>query len=323
MTRRLYASSLLLLAIIAVLILMPRAAAAQTTNTSASLDTIAGDYDVLPDITYRTANNTTVKLDLYLPRTRASVPVPVVMFIHGGGWVAGRKEQDVLLLLPYMNMGFAVANVEYRLGRDSLAPAAVEDTRCALRWIARNAAQHKLDASKIVLTGFSAGGHLSLITGLLPAGSAFDRTCPTEEAVRWNQGTEPRVSVAAIVNWYGITDVGDLLAGANAKHYAIEWFGSREDRSALARQVSPLTYVRAGVPPVLSIHGDADDVVPYAHSTRLHAELEKVGVPNKLVTIRGGKHGGFGRRDVSDFYVAVREFLGERGLLAQMRSVRR
>lgn len=137
-------------------------------------------------------------------------------------------------------MGWAVINVEYRLAENSLAPAAVEDARCALRWTFRQAKQYNFDTSKIVLTGGSAGGHLALITGMLPDRSEFDRHCPTDDSMRWNQATEPPMKVAAIVNFYGITDVAELIDGPNAKHYAVEWFGSMKNRTELAREVSPV-----------------------------------------------------------------------------------
>ena len=277
-------------------------------------DTVAIDFDVWPDITYRTANNTGLKLDVYAPRDRSSA-VPTVMLIHGGGWVEYRKEQNVLSLLPYLALGWAVVNVEYRLARVSPAPAAVEDCRCALAWVTRHAREYGFDTTKIVLTGNSAGGHLALITGLLPASSAFDRSCPTADEVRWNSGAEPALKVAAVINWFGITDVADLLEGPNAKHYAIEWFGSMSQREELARQLSPIQYVRPGSPPVLTIHGDADDLVPYSHAVRLHEALGKAGVPNRLVTIRGGGHGNFNRQQMADNYAAIRDFLREQRLL--------
>jgi acetyl esterase/lipase len=278
------------------------------------VDYASGEYDVLPNITYATANNTALKLDLYLPHKR-SAPVPTLIFFHGGGWVAGRKESEAFHLLPYLSMGWAVINVEYRLASNSLAPAAVEDCRCALRWAAYHAREYSLDTSKIVLTGPSAGGHLALITGMLPPQSVFDRQCPTDDSTRWTQGAEPQVKVAAIVNWFGITDVAELTDGPNAKHYAIEWFGSLPNRAELARQVSPVSYVRAGLPPIISIHGDADDIVPYSQAVRLHAALDKAGVPNRLVTIRGGKHDGFNRQELLSSYAAIREFLRKNNVL--------
>jgi dipeptidyl aminopeptidase/acylaminoacyl peptidase len=83
----------------------------------------------------------------------------------------------------------------------------------------------------------------------------------------------------------------------------------------LAKQLSPITYVRAGLPPIITIHGENDDVAPYNHAVRLHAALDKAGVPNRLVTIKGRKHGGFNREEMMQAYTAIREFLRKQGLL--------
>jgi len=277
-------------------------------------DYVAADYDIVPNITYSTASNIQLKLDLYLPKNR-NTPNPTLVFFHGGGWVDGQKERNALFLLPYLSLGWAVVNVEYRLARNAPAPAAVEDCRCALRWVTYHAKEYSLDTSKIVLTGTSAGGHLSLMTGMLPAQSVFDRQCPTQSDTRWKEGTEPQTNVAAIINWFGITDVRDLIDGPNAKHYAMEWFGSLSNREELARQVSPINYVRAGLPPIITIHGDEDDIVPYNQAVRLHAALDKASVPNQLVTIRGRKHDGFNRQELLNSFATIREFLRKNNLL--------
>src|SRR5262245_58947832 len=116
---------------------------------------------------------------------------------------------------------------------------------------------------------------------MLPASAGLDRLCPGPDNLK----------VAAIVNWYGISDVNELLDGPNMRGYAVTWLGSAPDRDQIARRVSPLTYVLAGVPPVLTIHGDADPTVPYTQSVRLHKALSDAGVPNELLTMPGGKHG--------------------------------
>jgi acetyl esterase/lipase len=278
------------------------------------IDYVAGDYDIFPNITYAKANNIELKLDLYLPKNRTN-PTPTLILFHGGGWVDGQKERNVLFLLPYLAMGWSAVNVEYRTGHQSPAPAAVEDTRCALRWVNYHAREYSLDTSRFVLTGTSAGGHLSLITGMLPANTVFDRQCTIQGNDRWNTATVPEPKVAAIVNWFGISDVADLIDGPNAKNYAREWFGSMSNAAQLAKQVSPINYVRAGLPPIITIHGENDDVAPYNHSVRLHAALDKAGVPNQLVTIRGRKHGGFNRDEMASSYTAIREFLRKQGLL--------
>ena len=123
------------------------------------------------------------------------------------------------------------------MASNSLAPAAVEDTRCALRWVYRNAKQWRFDTSKIVLTGHRQAVIFRLITGMLPEGTGLDNQCYGEE----------KLNVAAIINWFGIADVNDLIKGSNLKNYAVMWMGSQPNAEEIARRVSPLTYVRSGL----------------------------------------------------------------------------
>jgi len=297
----------------ALLLCSAMSAAAQAPPTATDWSNIVpGEFTVTPSVTYLTENNFEMKVDIYAPRG-ITTPNPTVILIHGGGWVNGSKEVAVLNALPYMEMGWSVVNVQYRLARVSLAPAAVEDCRCALRWVIRNAEQYKFDVNKIVITGHSAGGHLSLITGMLNTAAGLDRQCPPPVS-NPPDPAKTEVKVAAIVNWYGITDVGDLFEGPNQKNYAVTWMGSQLNRDEIAKRVSPLTYVRAGLPPIITIHGDDDPTVPYAHATHLKAALDKAGVTNQLVTIPGGKHGGFTREEYRTAWEAIRAFLAKQGL---------
>jgi acetyl esterase/lipase len=285
---------------LAVILISPVSALAQSQDALAAAISFDTDYQITPNITYLTANNFDAKLDVYR-RRNVSQPQPTLIYIHGGGWTGGTKEQSSLAFLPFLEMGWNVVNVEYRLARVSLAPAAVEDCLCALRWVYRNAKQYDFDTSRLVVSGGSAGAHLALTTGMLPESAGMDRQCP---------GTEP-LKVAAIVNWYGITDVVDLLDGPNMKTYAVTWLASMPNRDEVAKRVSPLTYVRPGLPPVITIHGDADPTVPYTHALRLRDALEKAHVPNRLVTVPGGKHGGFSQAERVTVYAAIRDFLAQ------------
>ena len=283
-------------------LLSPIPAHAQTTLSDWTA-VVGNEYRVTPGVTYVTASNWEAKLDVYRPATPG--PYPVVLHIHGGGWVQGSREALALRSLPYIQMGFAVVNVSYRLARVAQAPAAVEDCLCALRWIARSAKEYEFDLSRIITTGYSAGGHLALTTGMIPASAGLDRQCPGPEMPK----------VAAIINWFGIADVVDILDGPNMKAYAVTWLGSLPDREAVARRVSPLTYVRKDLPPVLTIHGDADPTVPYTHATRLHAALQSAGASSELVTIPNGRHGGFPRAEQLRAFAAVRAFLAKHRLM--------
>jgi acetyl esterase/lipase len=259
------------------------------------------------NVIYERANGWEGKLDVYAQRTPPnSGPVPVVIFIHGGGWVQGTKEGSMLQgVLPYVAMGYSVVNVEYRLANVSLAPAAIEDCRCALRWVVAHAKDYNFDPARIVVAGASAGGHLALTTGMIPTSAGFDRTCQTRD--------EPHV--AAIVNFFGIADVADLLDGPNKAPfpeswpYTVQWLGNQPNRAEVARAASPLTYVRTGVPPTISIHGDADPLVPYAHSIRLQELLQKAGVAHEFVTIPGGGHGNFSTAEWQRVFAAIEKFL--------------
>jgi acetyl esterase/lipase len=273
---------------------------AQSADALAAAISFQTDYQITPNITYLTANNFEAKLDVYR-RRNVSQPQPTLIYIHGGGWTGGTKEQSSLAFLPFLQMGWNVVNVEYRLARVSLAPAAVEDCLCALRWVYRNAKQYDFDTSRLVVTGDSAGAHLALTTGMLPESAGMDRQCPGTEALK----------VAAIVNWYGIVDVVDLLVGPNMKTYAVTWLAAMPNREEVAKRISPLTYVRPGLPPVMTIHGDADPTVPYTHALRLRDALEKAHIPNRLVTVPGGKHGGFSQAERVTIYAAIREFLAQ------------
>jgi acetyl esterase/lipase len=296
--------------LLAFLLLLASTSVAQ--SDAASFAAALFRYEVHPNIVYHTANGHENKLDVYNP-VDASPPTPVVVVIHGGGWIEGTKEERVLEIMPYLQMGFAAVNVEYRLGRASLAPAAVEDCRCALHWVFANAKQYNFDPSRVVLQGGSAGGHLALITGMLTPEEGFDRECRAPDDDIWtaSRGTSKDPRVAAIVNWFGITDVLDELHGANAKRYAVVWFGNQPNADVLAKRVSPINYVNGNVPPIVTIHGDKDELVPYSQAVRLHKALDAAAVPNQLYTVVGANHGGFSADQNQKAWAVIRRFLQE------------
>jgi acetyl esterase/lipase len=282
-------------------------AAAQPSGDLQSAVALFQKVRTAANVTYVHANGWDGKLDVYAQRTPQNGPAtPVVIFIHGGGWVQGTKEASILQgVLPYVAMGYSVVNVEYRLANVSLAPAAIEDCRCALRWVVAHAKEYNVDVDRIVVAGASAGGHLALTTGMIPASAGFDRSCLVPG--------DPKV--AAIVDFFGITDIADLLDGPNKKPfpeswpYTVQWLGNQPNRADIAKVSSPLTYVRPGVPPTISIHGDADPLVPYNHSVRLQDALQKAGVVHELVTVPGGGHGNFVPDQWQRSFAAIEKFL--------------
>jgi acetyl esterase/lipase len=271
------------------------------------------EYAVVANITYLTASGYESKLDIYRRRD-VQIPQPTLVFYHGGGWIGGTKEASFMSIMPWLEMGWNVVNVEYRMARVAEAPAAVEDALCALRYVVNNAKNNNIDINKIVVSGESAGGHLALAVGMIPSTAGLTSIC-AGGGFTGNETSVPKV--AAIINWYGITDVNDLIAGSNARSYAVQWIGGSKNREEIAKGVSPMTYVRAGLPPILSIQGDADPIVPYSQNTRLRDALTKAGTPNELVTIPGGGHGNFKPEQRTMAYAKIRDFLEKNGLTAK------
>jgi acetyl esterase/lipase len=280
--------------------------------TSAHASPLAG-IAVERDLRYHQAETGPLTLDVYR-RSGSSGLHPVLLFLHGGGWIVGSKE-DALpevyahpreagrqwpSVLPYVRRGMAVVSVEYRLAKDAPAPAAIEDCRRALHWIATNGAAHGLDASRVVTFGPSAGGHLALMVAFTNGGRA---------------DVSPGRVVGAI-DLYGIVDVEALRADPR-RPWAGQWIGSEPQPEARARRVSPLTLVRPNLPPVLIMHSDVDAVVPYEQSLRLVQALRDVKVPVELVTFPGAPHGFFDPAELARVEEHVVAFLARLGLIDQ------
>jgi len=252
------------------------------------------------DVAYASYPET--KLDIFVP---AGAPAgkakrPGVLAIHGGGWVNGTKEGVVAnLVAPWVEKGFVVANVEYRLAKAALGPAAVQDALAAAEWFRKNAAKYNVDPKRIVVTGSSAGGHLALMVAM----------------ANKSAGLGPTGKVAAVVNFWGITDVIEQTEGSGVRPYAIQWLpDSMPDRRDIARRVSPQVYVRKSLPPVFTVHSDADQTVPYDQGVTLVKMLRAVDVDAELYCLKGAAH-GFPKDRVGEIYTQVFAFLARRGLM--------
>jgi len=235
---------------------------------------LGADYQIEANIRYSLHPETV--LDIVQPRAPTLKNRPGAIVIHGGGWVEGDKDGMLeTFCLPFVRQGFVVANVEYRLAKVAAAPAAVNDVLEAAKWFRDRAADYKVDPNQIIVTGSSAGGHLAMMVGMAPESA----------------GLGPSIKIAAIINFYGISDLPDQLQGPHLQSYAVTWIPEQPDRMELAKKLSPVTYVRKGLPPLLSIHGDSDPTVPYDQSVRLTKELKTAGDQADLITVPGGQHG--------------------------------
>ncbi len=280
-----------------IIFLLPIATLAQNDSAYKPVDFPAG-YTAKMNVVYTVVNGWEGKVDLYLPPAEQG-PTAIVINIHGGGWNHGLKESQTGFS-TFFKAGFAVANIEYRLTGQATAPAAVEDTRCALIYIINNATALNVDVNKIVIMGGSAGGHLALMAGLLGNDHLFDANCKTGQ----------NIQVAAIINKYGITDVWDWGYGKNiTSKSAINWLGAKAKDEAFAKSVSPIHFVNGNSPPVFIVHGDADPTVPYQQSVDLHKKLKSAGVKTEFVTVKGGLHGKFDKEQNSMVNKAIINFL--------------
>jgi acetyl esterase/lipase len=257
-------------------------------------------YESKLDVVYATVNGWEGKLDYYI-NPNSKQPTPLVINIHGGGWNHGVKEGQGGFS-SFFKAGFAVANIEYRLTPRAKAPAAIEDTRCALIYLISHAKELNIDPNKIVVMGGSAGGHLALMAGLLENNHLFDTNC---------LGVE-KIKVAAIINKYGINDVWDWAYGPNiTSKSATNWLGSKAKDEVFIKSVSPINYITKNSPPIFIVHGNADPTVSYQQSVVLHKKLMDLGVKTEFITVEGGLHGKFEKSKNDEINLAIMKFIAE------------
>jgi len=277
--------------------------AQESTDTTYKPVEFPAGFTAQLNVVYTKVKDWEGKVDLYLPPNTGK-PTPIVLNIHGGGWNHGVKESQTGYN-SFFKAGFAVANMEYRLTGQATAPAAVEDTRCALIYIIKHAKELNVDVDKIVIMGGSSGGHLALMGGLLGNDHRFDTNCPGVENVK----------VAAIIDKYGITDVWDWAYGPNiTSKSAKNWLGDHAKDEAFAKSVSPMTYVTKNSPPTFIVHGNADPTVPYQQSVALHQKFVDAGVKTEFITVEGGLHGKFPKDKNSEVNKAIMAFLFSLGI---------
>ena len=234
---------------------------------------------VVKDVEYGRGGGLPLYLDIYIPETPIMKPLPAVVFIHGGGWRSGDKFPSQVRSLA--ECGFFAVSINYRLSGVATFPAAVEDCKCAVRWLRANAAKYNVDPNRIGVWGGSAGGHLSLMVG-----------CAGETAgLEGNGGWEKYSSrVQAVCSYYGPADLAHMQDGdttAPAQFLG----GTPAEKPEAYRLASPVTHVTPDDPPLLMVHGESDRVVPYAQSMIMQQAYLKLGLEVELVKVLNAGHG--------------------------------
>jgi acetyl esterase/lipase len=212
----------------------------------------------------------------------ATSPLPAIIFIHGGGFSGGNYKQSPILQIAHA--GYFAASIEYRLSGEAKFPAQLEDCKLGVRWLHANTAQYHVDPNRIGVWGESAGG--LVVNWLETMGDAKQFE---------GDGGYPGVSsaVQAVVDYYGQADLRDpaKISAQSMKNLTALFGASLEQNPDLWKSGSPITYLKAGDPPILMVHGDSDTSVFPVQSIDFDAALTKVGVPHQLVIVKNAGHG--------------------------------
>lgn len=241
-------------------------------------DATQNGVETFRDVTYRETPDEYLELDLHRPAS-GSGPHPLVVHIHGGGWVFGDKQWDEEGRW-HANLGTAAASIEYRLAGTAHYPAAVRDTFAAVTWLREHAAEAaNIDPERVVLIGESAGAHLSALTAVAPDESNFQP-----------QGVDARVDgIDGVIPISGVFNLTEDRAARDRA--ALAFFGcSGNNCPETYEEASPITYVDSNDPPHLLYHGTADERIPYRTATQYRDALQEVDVPVTLITGEGGDH---------------------------------
>ena len=269
-----------------------------------------------------------LRVDLYrMPSPR---PTPVVIQLHGGGWIRGDRPSSFGTFRALLAAGMSVVAVQYRNAKDAPAPAAIEDVRCAMSWVKANAAKYNFDLNRVILYGASAGGHLALMGAYAP--SAFNPPGCTDQP-----------KVAAVLDFYGNTNLVDALGQHGSSDSVHQWLAvdrplpsetapaatatepvrraptrwpaPNERLLALAKELSPMTYIRPGLPPTFIVNGDHDPSVDPSQDAQLKKALDATGIPNGQDIVPGGGHGNFSPVESDKAMLLCLQFLKANGIL--------
>ncbi len=244
-------------------------------------------YQVIRDVEYCQIGERSLALDIYVPDEPILSPAPAVVWIHGGGWRTGGKSlgrDDVLILVEH---GFTLVSIEYRLSSEAVFPAAVEDSKCAVRWLRAHAQQYNIDPERIGVWGGSAGGHLSLMV------ACADESAGMEDSSGWSNFSS---QVQAACSYWGVSSMviaGEPFEQDYDRQSAVVQFigGLPSEMPEVYELASPVTHVSPDDPPILLVHGDMDPLVSLRQSQIMYQAYLDLGLETELIVVNGAGHG--------------------------------
>ena len=231
------------------------------------------------DLIYKQIGDRSLKLDIYHQKNLAEA-APVLVFIHGGGWKKGDKADYRRYLVDFAQRGYVTATLSYRFSQEASFPAAVNDVKCAIRWLKTHASEYFINPEKVAVIGGSAGGHLAMMIG-------YSSDVPELEGECIDSTVNSRVQ--AVVNLYGPSD---LTTNRSVETPSVKTFIGKSADEALEdyKMASPVTFLTPDDPPTLIFHGTLDELVPVEQSDKLKAKLDKIGISAEYHKLKGWPH---------------------------------
>ncbi|MBI2823248.1 MAG: alpha/beta hydrolase [Planctomycetia bacterium] len=243
------------------------------------------DVDYQADIVYGKGSGEDLMLDLATPKG-LDKPAPTIVFIHGGGWAAGHRNNMTGLAKQAAARGYVAATVSYRFAPKYVFPAQVEDCKCAVRWLRANAAERKIDPTRLGSAGVSAGAHLAMMLG----------TLDSSDGLEGEGGSSDQSSkVQTVVSFVGPVNLVGEYPDASMRILQNFLGGRPQDKQDECRRASPITYVNSGDAPMLLFYGTKDPLVPYDQAFQMTKALTDAGIPARIELMIGAGHGWIGK----------------------------
>lgn len=240
-------------------------------------------FTVVSDVRYCTGGGKALLMDIFVPKQRLRAPIPAILWLHGGGWERGDKNGNSGALM-LADAGFVTASIFYRLSGDDPFPADIEDCKCAIRYLRANAARYGIDPNRIGVAGASAGGHLAELVATADEKAGLEGT-----------GGWPKVSsrVEAASAYYGVSDftVGAMQFQHHTGKVVVKLFrGDEKEKPELYRLASPIHHVSSDDPPLLLVHGEQDDLVPFLQSVEMAKAYQRAGLTVEFILVKNAGH---------------------------------